>query len=48
LTATGFSDQDLIDLLTPPNFDPATADEQGRLDEKAKIKCPECGHEFTT
>jgi hypothetical protein len=34
--------------VTPPNFDPATADEQGRLDEKAKIKCPECGHEFTT
>jgi hypothetical protein len=34
--------------VTPPNFDPATADDQGRLDEKAKITCPECGHEFTT
>ena len=48
LTATGFSDQDLIDLMTPPNFGPATADEQGRLDEKTPITCPECGHEFTT
>lgn len=30
-----------------PDFDPATADEQSRLDEKAKCTCPECGHEFT-
>lgn len=32
--------------ITPPDFDPATAEDQGRLDEKAKVKCPECGHEF--
>ena len=30
-----------------PDFSEAGADEQGRLDEKAKITCPECGHEFT-
>lgn len=33
--------------ITPPDFQPASIDEQGRLDEKAKCKCPECGHEFT-
>jgi ParB-like chromosome segregation protein Spo0J len=33
--------------VTPPNFEPVGIDEQGRLDEKEKICCPECGHEFT-
>jgi hypothetical protein len=33
--------------VVPPDFDPATADEQSRLDQKAKTICPECGHEFT-
>lgn len=28
------------------NFQPAIIDEQGKLDEKKKIKCPECGFEF--
>lgn len=31
----------------PPSFEPVGADGQSRLDEKAKCKCPECGHEFT-
>ena len=30
-----------------PDFEPVGEDEQGRLDEKKKIECPECGHEFT-
>lgn len=30
-----------------PDFEPASEDEQGRLDEKKKVECPECGHEFT-
>ena len=30
-----------------PEFLPATLEEQGRLDEKSKVQCPECGHEFT-
>lgn len=30
------------------DFAPGTIDEQGRLDEKAKCKCPNCGHEFTS
>jgi len=33
--------------LMPPDFQPVGADTQGRLDEKAKVACPECGHEFT-
>src|SRR6266516_5404283 len=32
--------------ITPPAFEPVSADEQGRLDEKANVTCPECGHEF--
>lgn len=28
-------------------FEPATLDEQGKLDEKTPTKCPECGHEWT-
>ena len=34
--------------ITSPEFSPATLDDQSALDEKAKIQCPECGHEFTT
>jgi hypothetical protein len=29
-----------------PNFEPGTEEDQSRLDEKAKVACPECGHEF--
>jgi len=32
----------------PPEFVPVSEDEQGRLDQKTPIKCPACGHEFTT
>lgn len=28
------------------NFEAGTEEEQGKLDEKAKVTCPECGHEF--
>ena len=30
----------------PPLFEPVGIDQQGRLDEKAKVTCPECGHVF--
>ena len=33
--------------IIPPDFQPVGIDEQGRLDEKTKVTCPECGHEFT-
>lgn len=30
-----------------PDFGSVGLDEQGRLDERAPVRCPECGHEFT-
>jgi hypothetical protein len=30
-----------------PDFQPVGIEEQGRLDEKKPVTCPECGHEFT-
>jgi hypothetical protein len=33
--------------IIPPDFQPVGIDEQGRLDQKKKVVCPECGHEFT-
>lgn len=33
--------------ITPPGFEPAGEDEQGHLDRKNRVTCPECGHEFT-
>jgi len=35
------------DWMQQPNFEPGTEDDQGRLDEKAPITCPECGHSWT-
>lgn len=32
--------------IVSPDFQPVGIDEQGRLDEKAKVTCPECGHVF--
>jgi hypothetical protein len=37
-----------VGWLQEPDFEPARADEQGRLDKKNPIQCPECGHEFIT
>lgn len=34
--------------VIPPDFEPASSEDQSRLDQKAKTTCPECGHEFTT
>jgi len=49
LSLIGFDNADLIDLgLVNPDFSAAGIEEQGKLDEKKKIQCPECGHEFTT
>lgn len=46
--------QEFVDLVNtkidyvmgPPNFKEGEEKEQGRLDEKASIKCPECGYEW--
>ena len=39
---------DIAALLTGPDFNPADADDQSRLDEKRgdPVKCPECGASF--
>ena len=37
---------DVDALLTGPNFDPVSADDQSRLDRQKQVTCPECGHEF--
>jgi ParB family transcriptional regulator, chromosome partitioning protein len=49
LEAIGSSDASLAALLAKlesPSFEPVGEDEQGRLDEKAKVICPECGCTF--
>ena len=35
----------LLDIV--PDFEPGTEDDQGKLDEKKKVTCPECQHQFT-
>jgi ParB-like chromosome segregation protein Spo0J len=49
LAGTGYDGDDLDELLADlnPNFLP-TDEEPPRLDRKAPVTCPECGHEFTT
>jgi hypothetical protein len=39
------SASDLDALLSGPDFHPAPAEDQSRLDEKAPLTCPECGAE---
>lgn len=46
LELTGFSAGDLSLAMYDPDFQPVGEDEQSRLDEKKKVACPECGHEF--
>lgn len=43
-----FEDFDFPDFSYDPipDFIPVGEDEQGKLDQKAKYVCPECGHEF--
>ena len=42
LELTGFAAGELV----TPDFQPGSEEDQGRLDEKAKAVCPNCGHEF--
>lgn len=46
----GFDDKDvqsMLQALTPPDFEPVPIEEQPRLDQKAPIKCPSCGHSWS-
>ena len=36
---------DVAALLDGPDFEPASADDQSRLDRKKSVTCPACGHE---
>lgn len=47
LEMTGFDFNEIEDLMVVPDFQPATEDDQPRLDEKSKVVCPRCGKEFT-
>ena len=43
----GFGEEELHEIMgVVPNFGPASEDEQGQLDQKASVTCPECGVEF--
>jgi hypothetical protein len=45
--AVGFTEVELEELgAWVPSFDPVSIDDQGKLDEKAAVECPECGHSF--
>lgn len=37
---------DLDALLQGPSYEPVSAEEQSRLDEKKMVTCPDCGKEF--
>ena len=32
--------------IEPPNFEPGSLDDQGKLDEKKPVQCPNCGEQF--
>lgn len=48
LELLGFAQHELQALLLEPTFDPATEDDQGKLDqlEPKWVDCPHCGKEF--
>jgi len=48
LSVLGFDADELQNLLDVPEFEPATEDDQGKLDELDPkwIACPHCGKEF--
>lgn len=39
--------EELLAGIEVPTFEPVSEDEQGRLDERATVTCPDCGREFT-
>ncbi len=46
LELTGFSEDEINDLMKSPDFNTSTEDQQGKLDKKTEVICPNCGHEF--
>ena len=47
MTLLGFNLEQLaVAMNTGGNFEPGAGDQQGKLDERAKLVCPNCGHEL--
>jgi len=46
LELTGFDAGELSLAMFEPDFEPVGEDDQTRLDEKKKVRCPACDHEF--
>lgn len=46
LALTGFDESELDEIMTSAGFGATSADSQGKLDQKKRHTCPECGHEF--
>lgn len=48
LDLVGFNADDIEAALNPPEFEPGTEDDQGKLDqlEPKMVKCPKCSAEF--
>lgn len=46
LELTGFDGGELSMAMYEPDFEPVGMEDQSRLDEKKKVRCPECDHEF--
>ena len=42
-----WSAEELVELLERPDFVPVGVEEQGRLDKRAMVTCPQCRLEFT-
>jgi ParB-like chromosome segregation protein Spo0J len=47
ISLIGFPQDELANLLKEPDFAPVGEDEQGRLDQRAAVTCPHCGHSFS-
>ena len=47
LDLAGFNDDEIEAALNPPEFEPGTEADQGKLDEKSPIECPHCHMHFT-
>ena len=43
---TSLNTEELAALVDGPDFSPVPENEQGRLDRKKEVTCPECGHDF--
>jgi ParB-like chromosome segregation protein Spo0J len=43
---TGFDSEAFDEIIDEPQFEPGTEEDQGKLDEKKPVTCPNCSHEF--